>query len=56
VNADHVKELDGCGAETELLVGSPAGTEDGLRVPVARERAQGVREALLENTAGIRPR
>jgi two-component system response regulator LytT len=50
VNADHVKELEGAGSETELLVG------DDLRVPVARERAQAVREALMHGTLGIRAR
>jgi DNA-binding LytR/AlgR family response regulator len=54
VNADYVKELEGSGSETELLVGSLADAEAGVRVPVARERAQSVREALLGNAAGIR--
>jgi DNA-binding LytR/AlgR family response regulator len=49
VNVDHVRELEGAGSETELLVGD-------LRVPVARERAQAVREALTSNTWGIRVR
>jgi two-component system response regulator LytT len=49
VSADHVKELEGTGSETELLVGD-------LRVPVARERAQAVREALMQGTLGIRAR
>jgi len=49
VSADHVKELEGAGSETELLVGD-------LRVPVARERAQAVREALMQGTLGIRAR
>ena len=49
VNADHVLELEGTHSDTELLVGE-------LRVPVARERAASVREALLANTSGIRSR
>jgi DNA-binding LytR/AlgR family response regulator len=49
VNVDHVRELEGAGSETELLVGD-------LHVPVARERAQAVREALTSNTWGIRVR
>lgn len=49
VNAIHVRELEGSGADTELLIGE-------LRVPVARERAVAVRDALLGNTLGIRPR
>ena len=52
VNKLHVNELEGHGSETELLVGGPG---EGLRVPVARERAQAVREALLDNTMGVRP-
>jgi DNA-binding LytR/AlgR family response regulator len=49
VNADHVRELEGAGSETELVVGD-------LRVPVARERAQTVREALMQGVLGIRAR
>jgi DNA-binding LytR/AlgR family response regulator len=54
VNADHVLELEGTGAETELKVGAPDAS--GLRVPVARERATSVREALLANATGLRTR
>ncbi|HEX8111177.1 MAG TPA: LytTR family DNA-binding domain-containing protein, partial [Kofleriaceae bacterium] len=60
VNADHVRELEGHGSDTELLVGAasgePGGELAGVRVPVARDRAQAVREALLRNAMGIRPR
>ena len=49
VHAGHVLELEGAGSDTELVVGE-------LRVPVARERAAAVREALLANTSGIRAR
>jgi DNA-binding LytR/AlgR family response regulator len=56
VNVDHVRELEGYGSETELLVGSAAPEEEPLRVPVSRERAQAVREALLARTMGVRPR
>jgi two-component system response regulator LytT len=49
VNADHVLELEGAASDAQLLVGE-------LRVPVARERATAVREALLANTSGIRAR
>jgi hypothetical protein len=56
VNVDHVKELEGHGSDTELLVGSSGEAEEGVRVPVARERAQAVREALLGNAAGVRAR
>lgn len=50
VNCSHVLELEGIAADMTLLVG------DGLRVPVARERTAEVRELLLANTTGIRPR
>jgi two-component system response regulator LytT len=50
VKADQVKELTGYASETELVVGSS------VRVPVARERVPSVRDALLANTTGIRPR
>jgi two-component system response regulator LytT len=56
VNIHHVKELEGYGSETELLIGSPTAEQDGLRVPVSRDRAQAVRDVLLESTMGIRPR
>src|SRR5262249_41759465 len=56
VNADYVKELEGTGSEMQLLVGSPEPSDGGVRVPVARERAPTVREALLVNAAGIRSR
>ena len=47
VNIAHVLELE---HGNELIVG------DGLRVPVGRERATAVRDLLLANTAGVRPR
>ncbi len=53
VNLDHVKELEGHGSDTELLVGADP---DGVRIPVSRDRAAAVREALLGNTTGLRPR
>jgi len=56
VNTEYVYELEGAGSETELRLGVPAGDAAGLRVPVARERAQRVRAALLGNTLGIRAR
>jgi two-component system response regulator LytT len=55
VNASHIRELERDGPETRLFVGSKLGTESsGLRVPVARERAQGVRDMLLATAAGVR--
>jgi two-component system response regulator LytT len=56
VNVDHVRELEGSGSETKLLVASSAPEEEPLRVPVSRDRAPAVREALLERTMGMRPR
>jgi len=55
VNAAAVKEFERDGNETHLFVG--AGLSDGgngVRVPVARDRAQAVREMLLADTAGLR--
>ena len=54
VNADHVRELEGTGSDTELVVG--ASDASALRVPVARERGAAVRDVLLANATGIRPR
>jgi DNA-binding LytR/AlgR family response regulator len=56
VNTDYVKELEGYGSETKLLVGPPGDGQEGMHIPVARERAQSVRAALLGNAMGIRPR
>jgi two-component system, LytTR family, response regulator LytT len=57
VNVEHVRELEGYGSETELLVGvAAAGPDAGVRIPVSRDRAQAVREALLSSTLGIRIR
>jgi DNA-binding LytR/AlgR family response regulator len=56
VNPDHVQELEGTGSDTELLVGPPAEPEQGVRVPVARDRVATVRDALLGNATGLRAR
>jgi DNA-binding LytR/AlgR family response regulator len=56
VNPDHVLELEGHGSETELLVGDSTAAQEALRIPVARDRALAVRDALLAHTTGIRPR
>jgi two-component system, LytTR family, response regulator LytT len=53
VNAAFIKELERDGAETRLFVGSSLASA-GLHVPVARERAQQVKELLLTNTTGLR--
>jgi DNA-binding LytR/AlgR family response regulator len=54
VNLEHVRELEGYGSETELFVGSDR--EDGVRIPVSRDRAQAVRETRLSSRMGIRAR
>lgn len=65
VNASHIKRLDRDGSETTIFVGAALapgeGSTDrsgpsnvGVTVPVARERAQGVREMLLSNAMGVR--
>ena len=65
VNASHIKRLDRDGSETTIFVGAAlapgegaadrgAPSNDGVTVPVARERAQGVREMLLSNAMGVR--
>ena len=60
VNASHIKRLDRDGSETTVFVGvalapgENSGVSSGLTVPVARERAQGVREMLLSNAMGVR--
>ncbi len=56
VNVRHVDELEGYGSETELLIGSSNAEQEGLRVPVSRDRAQAVRNVLLARTMGIRAR
>jgi DNA-binding LytR/AlgR family response regulator len=55
VNASHIKELERDGDETRLFVGPALGDDKkGVRVPVARERAAAVRNALLSNATGLR--
>ncbi len=59
VNAQHIKRFDRDGSETTIFVGVTLGADEGgpsngLTVPVARERAQGVREMLLSNAMGVR--
>lgn len=55
VNPSRVVELDRDGGETSLWVGVSEGTDKtGVRVPVAKERAAAVRDALLADTRGIR--
>jgi DNA-binding LytR/AlgR family response regulator len=55
VNAAFIKELERDGAETRLFVGASLASDgQGLHVPVARERAQEIKDMLLANTTGLR--
>jgi two-component system response regulator LytT len=55
VNVAHIKELERDGPETRLFVGAGIGDESrGVRVPVARDRAQSIRDMLLSNATGVR--
>jgi DNA-binding LytR/AlgR family response regulator len=55
VNAARVVEFERASGEVTLLVGPADGVEPkGLRVPVAKERAAAVREALLASARGVR--
>jgi DNA-binding LytR/AlgR family response regulator len=55
VNSAFIKELGREGNETRVFVGSGLGPDQrGLRVPVARERAQSLREMLLATATGLR--
>ncbi len=53
----HIRVLDRDSGETWLFVGARyEGESDGVRVPVARDRAQAVRDWLLTTTPGVRKR
>jgi len=55
VNAAFIKELEREGSEVRLFVGTSLASEgQGLHVPVARERAQEIKDMLLANTTGLR--
>ncbi|UJR84171.1 LytR/AlgR family response regulator transcription factor [Sandaracinus amylolyticus] len=51
VNGDAVRGMARDSGETSLLVGSP---DAPLRIPVARDRATMVRDALLEGAVGLK--
>ena len=53
VNPVFVKELEREGSDTRLLVGAAVG-QPGVHVPVARERAQELKDLLLANATGLR--
>jgi DNA-binding LytR/AlgR family response regulator len=55
VNPGRILELEREAGETSILVGSASGAKsDGLRVPVAKERATEIRERLLVGATGVR--
>jgi DNA-binding LytR/AlgR family response regulator len=55
VNLAYARELEREGNETTLFVGASIGdASQGIRVPVSRDRAQSLRNALLTNTTGVR--
>jgi two-component system, LytTR family, response regulator LytT len=57
VNSDHIRELDRDAGESTLLVGSGYADKDpGIRVPVARDRSQAIRDQLLRASPGVRRR
>lgn len=54
VNLEHIKELER-DSETRLWVGEGSkSAQRGIHVPVARERAQPLRDLLLANATGVR--
>lgn len=55
VNSAYIKELERDGRETRIFVGVGLGPEQrGVRVPVGRDRAQGLRDMLLAGATGMR--
>jgi DNA-binding LytR/AlgR family response regulator len=55
VNLAFARELRREGSETTLFVGASLGDQgQGVCVPVSRDRAQSLRNALLENATGLR--
>ncbi len=55
INPTRVLELDRDGGGTSVFVGpAKSGDGAGLRVPVSKERAAAVRDALLQGARGIR--
>jgi DNA-binding LytR/AlgR family response regulator len=55
INLAYVKELERDGGETTVFVGTGLGdTNQGIQVPVSRDRAQALRESLLANATGVR--
>jgi DNA-binding LytR/AlgR family response regulator len=55
VNAAYIKELEKEGRDMRIFVGVGLGPEQqGVRVPVGRDRAQFVRDMLLDGATGVR--
>jgi two-component system, LytTR family, response regulator LytT len=54
-NLEHVTRLERDESGSHLVLAKTVGDDDGsIRVPIARDKVQGVRERLLEGTTGIR--
>ncbi len=56
VNEAHIRGIDRDAGDMWLLVGAEVGDGRIVRVPVSRDRAQSLRNELLEGTIGIRRR
>jgi DNA-binding LytR/AlgR family response regulator len=60
INPAHLRELERDGAETHVFIGpQPSNGGElvpGIRAPVARERAQQLKEMLLAGATGLRKR
>jgi DNA-binding LytR/AlgR family response regulator len=54
VNQSHVKALERDEVGSTLVLGSSVDAKDSLRIPIARDKVQMVRDALLVGTTGIR--
>jgi len=55
INGEHVKALERGELGNEVVLGGTVGAEDGnIRVPIARDKLQSVRDRLLDGTTGIR--
>jgi two-component system, LytTR family, response regulator LytT len=55
VNSEHVKAMERDELGSTLVVGGAVGADDGnVRVPIARDKVQSIRDVLLEGATGIR--
>jgi two-component system, LytTR family, response regulator LytT len=54
-NVDHVKALERDDLGNTLVLGGAVGAENGnIRVPIARDKVQSIRDALLDGATGVR--